>query len=170
MSSTGTFERFCQGAGHGHDVAGLAEQPRHNVGRHGVVFDEQDPQAEEVVGLSLGGVGAGRDGVVAVAPGREGGGGDGDEFEPEAGPMTPPLAVSGEGAAVGLDHRPADRQAQPQAAERAGGGGPPLLEGVEDPGEDLGLDPDAGVGDLDDQKRPLAPTRVVTAGSSRPPG
>jgi hypothetical protein len=54
---------------------------------------------------------------------------------------------------VGLGHGPADRQAQ--AAGLAGPGrSVALLEGIEDLGEQIGLDADAGVLDLDHQVRP----------------
>ena len=58
---------------------------------------------------------------------------------------------------MGLDDRLADRQPQPQPAELPGDRVLPLLEGVEDPGQGLRLDADAGVGHLDDQPAVLVP-------------
>ena len=51
-----------------------------------------------------------------------------------------------------LGQRPADRQAQAQARGRRRERVLALLEGLEDPGQDLRLDADAGVADLDDQR------------------
>ena len=76
-------------------------------------------------------------------------GADRGHFEGEGG--AEPRAGTGrrEAAAVLLDDRAADRQAQPQAAEPARRRRPPLLQDVEDPGKSLRLDADAGVADLD---------------------
>ena len=54
-------------------------------------------------------------------------------------------AVGGEAAAVLLEDRAADGEAQSQPAEAPGGGDPPLLQDVKDARQDVGLDTDAGV-------------------------
>ena len=69
-------------------------------------------------------------------------------------------------SAVRLDDPSADRQPQPQPARPPRPGVVPLLEGVEDPGERLRVDPDAGVGHLQDQP-PARPAALLVAGADR---
>src|SRR5262249_15589287 len=59
-------------------------------------------------------------------------------------------------AAMRLDQRSADRQAQSQAAVTPPHHRIPRLERVEDPGQAVGLDPDPGIRDLSDPEGALA--------------
>src|SRR5262249_57464250 len=70
-------------------------------------------------------------------------------------------------AAVLLDDRSADRQAQAQPARPPRRLGAALLEHVEDPRQHLGLDPDPRVDDADDQ-RPRGPPVVGRAVPAAP--
>src|SRR4029077_6367196 len=67
-------------------------------------------------------------------------------------------------AAVGLGERLADRQAETEAAELLGHRGVALLEGVEDPRQDLGLNPDSRVDHLEDPFR----SRLISRANDDP--
>jgi hypothetical protein len=60
------------------------------------------------------------------------------------------IAVGVEGSAVHFDEHFADGEAEAEAAEAAGDFRAALLEGREEVGEGLGVDADAGVGDLEE--------------------
>ena len=72
----------------------------------------------------------------------------------KGGPQALAATVGGEPAAVLLEDRAADREAQAQPAEAAGRGSTPLLQDVEDAGQQLRRDADSRVADLDHQLGP----------------
>ena len=94
-------------------------------------------------------------------------GGDGLEFQPESRAATAAGARRREPAAEGLGKRPADRQPEPQPSGSASKVVVTLLERVEDPRQDLGIDADAGVFKLDGEpslRRPRPGVRRPRAG------
>ena len=132
------------------------QEPAEDAERILVVLDQQDPERPALL------CGLGRVGDDAPVSVHVRGRCDGGHLDPERRAALPSLAARGEPAAVELDERAADRQAEAEPAEPPGDRRVPLLEGVEDPRERLGVDPLARVDDLDDQ-----PAALAVAGADR---
>ena len=105
-------------------------------------------------GRGCGGLGF-RLGSLARLTGRS----DGRQFQPESRAVPAPGARRREPAAERLGKRPADRQPQPEPSGSASKVVLALLERVEHPRQDLGINADAGVFKLDRE-----PSQVGLAG------
>ena len=101
--------------------------------------------------------GAGRRGVSAIGDGSWAGGmmfgvlgGMKGEGDGKSGPLADAIALGLDGAAMKFDELLDDGKTEAEAAELAAGAAVGLAEAIEDIGEEIGVDAQAGVGNAND--------------------
>ena len=122
-----------------HARAALFEQRRQHVERIGLIVHHRDGHAVEA------------DGVVGGRPRHRHHHGLGWHRQPDGHrrAQAHAVAVSGDGSAVLLDQVAGDGQAKAQAAVIPGRAAVGLPEAIEDVGQEVGRDADAGIANLD---------------------